>query len=735
MLWEYQIMPYLRLPKNKDPTFYIALEITFTLGGSKNMNTLALKDRILKTIELSESQFREFKSAYQGPPSAKIPRECKTVAKDISETLVGFANADGGELLVGVEDDGSITGLPFIPKQIDYLLGAPVSGVHRDTPLATPLVKQLELNGQHILYFAVEKSTTGIHQTSDGRCLQRNDRETRPVSAVRLQFERQEQISREYDRQYVEHAAVTDLDLAIVQNVSRATSHMSPEKCLQYLGLADYSASVLRLRRAALLLFAKDVSRWHPRCQVRVVRVRGTEIKTGRDLNIASDEVETGNILHLLSCAWDRLRPHLVETKLSPDALFREQVMYPEDACREALINAIAHRDYSIEGKNIEILIFDNRMEVHSPGALLSTIDLSEIKRLSGVHESRNALIARVLREVGYVREMGEGMRRIFRLFSDADLVPPDITTIANKFSIILHYKSVFTIEDQHWLTGYKRLRLTRDEMLVALMGKDGQLIAPQKIYDLLGLVDWDIYRELLEQMYSKGVLYNTMSEARKNTFARSKNKSKRDIARLAVRQPEDIEKSLSEFYAILARSPQISVIDQKWLNSLLEAVPDGNAYNSSTSQILRLLRILSLVDDSNRPTALLQTLWTAASPESSSGKSSGQELRKSPKVVSASDAQIHALPSKVASDAQTVALIDVYVGNIPYDMTEQQIADHFQQCGQVLKVYIPKDLATGKGRGFAFVKMANRELAHQAMEKLNGSTLKGRNIRLNWSR
>src|SRR5207247_477931 len=120
-------------------------------------------------------------------------------------------------------------------------------------------------------------------------------------------------------------------------------------------------------------------------------------------------------------------RPHLVETKLSPEALFKQQVMYPEDACREALVNAITHRDYSLEGQNIEILIFDDRMEVYSPGSLLSTVTVESLRKLAGVHESRNALIARVLREIGYVREMGEGMRRIFRLFNDADLVAPEL--------------------------------------------------------------------------------------------------------------------------------------------------------------------------------------------------------------------------------------------------------------------------------------------------------------------
>ena len=165
------------------------------------MDILVLKERIQKTIELGESQFREFKSALQGEPSAKSARALGTIAKDIAEALVAFANADGGELLIGVEDDGTITGVPFDETRIATLLKAPITGVFSETPLPSPIATKVSFDDKLILYFAVDKSTRTIHQTSDGRCLQRRDLESVPVAATRLQFERQEQLSREYDRQ------------------------------------------------------------------------------------------------------------------------------------------------------------------------------------------------------------------------------------------------------------------------------------------------------------------------------------------------------------------------------------------------------------------------------------------------------------------------------------------------------------------------------------------------------
>src|SRR5690606_22114342 len=200
--------------------------------------------------------------------------------------------------------------------------------------------------GQTILLFSIDKSTKYIHLTSDGRCLQRSDKETVPVAVEQLKFERQEQISREYDRLFVDGAGLTDLDLDLVSNVGQAVSPgLSGEKILQVLGLSEYSKGHIQLRKSALLLFGKDISKWHPRSEVRVFRVKGLELKTGHDYNVISDEIARGNVLELLSSSWEKLRPHLVETKLSPEALFKQRVMYPEDACREALTNAIAHRD------------------------------------------------------------------------------------------------------------------------------------------------------------------------------------------------------------------------------------------------------------------------------------------------------------------------------------------------------------------------------------------------------
>ena len=99
---------------------------------------LDLVERVQLAIRVGESHFREFKSVFDGRPDSKSSRPLRDLMADVARTLVGFANADGGELLVGVEDDGTISGVAHSDNGIALLLKAPFSHVHAETPLPTP---------------------------------------------------------------------------------------------------------------------------------------------------------------------------------------------------------------------------------------------------------------------------------------------------------------------------------------------------------------------------------------------------------------------------------------------------------------------------------------------------------------------------------------------------------------------------------------------------------------------
>jgi ATP-dependent DNA helicase RecG len=602
---------------------------------------LLIKDRIQTALETGESHFREFKSAVTHDNGIVRPRYIKDICKDIAETLVGFANADGGELLIGVEDDSSVTGIPHNEEELRKMLDAPKTHVHIKTPLKTYKLLRVDFKDKVVLYFQTEKSAETIHLTSDGRCLQRKDRETVPIPPQYITFQRQEKRSRQYDRDFVDGASVSDLDIYLIQEAgSNICKGLSTEKILQHLDLAEYTLVGLKMKRAALLLFAKQLEEWHPRAQVRLLKVIGSELKSGVEYNATEVGLVRGNIFSIIIETWEKLRPFLVQTKLSSGAVFEIKTMYPELACQEAIINAVAHRDYSVEGRGIEIFIYDDRMEIKSPGLLLSTISVDSIKQLKGVHESRNVLVSRVLRDSGYMRELGEGMRRIFELFKKNELSPPEIISENESFTMILHQKSVYTTEQKLWLEEFKDDNLTSEEKPVVLLGYNNNVFSAQDIWDTLGLVDTEDYRKIVHSLQTKGILagkYGNTDEAKK--VAKTKKVPFRQFKRYYVVKPE---------------------------------------------------------------------------------------LRGEPRRTSMA---IHKADLEPDYEKNRI-----YVANLPYATTVNDIYDIFGTVGNVIDVYFPINQETGLFRGFAFVAYESQKEVEAAIKKLNGSLVSGRRLAVSFA-
>jgi len=535
--------------------------------------------------------------------------------RDIAETLVSFANADGGELIVGMEDDGEVTGIPHEVTEISVMTKAPQTHVHQDTPLPPPRMFNLAIlkgsaAGKRILYFSVPKGTEHVYLTSDGRCLQRHDRETRPVPAERIQWDRRERVSLEYDRQFVDGATTADLDLTLLDKVVKTINpSISREKMLQFFDIAEYEPLGLRLRRAALLLFANDISQWHPRSQVRVLRVAGTTMGVGKEYNVSKDDTVQGNILQILAQAWDVLRPHLAVQRLGSEGRFQETLIYPEEACMEALVNAIGHRDYSIEGRGIEVLVFDDRLEIVSPGGLLSSITVEDLKQLKKVHQSRNAYVARVLRDLGYMREMGEGIPRIFKAMEERDIVPPDIWSNADTFTIALFHRSVFSPKDQQWLDSLAQFRLSRDEQRIVLLGKDGHLMTPREIRDTLGIVDTEDYRKVVESLLRKGLIYTVRAGSQLKQTIRARER--RDVGRFALRPIGELQHFYNELTEVLETSVPTQHFNVVLAMEALRRLSPKNPYCKTVVEMMQSLRYLEFIDAQSKPLKALETLWS----------------------------------------------------------------------------------------------------------------------------
>jgi ATP-dependent DNA helicase RecG len=333
----------------------------------------------------------------------------------------------------------------------------------------------------------------------------------------------------------------------------------------------------MRIRRAALLLFAKSTDRWHPRVQVRILKIDGTKLGAGADYNVKSDPTVKANIVRLVDEAWDSLRPHLVATRFQEDARFRATYIYPEVACREALVNAIAHRDYSEEGRGIEIYVFDDRIEIRNPGGLLSSISVAEISTLRGVHQSRNSYVARSLREIGVMQELGEGMRRIFALMRSSELAQPEIINDVTSFGLTLHHRAMYAKDEGLWLEQYDILSLSPEEKAVILMGRRGDLISPNDIIRRVGIVDTEHYRQVVHSLQTKGVLITALSKVAAKGISKKKGVGIRDVARFKVQSAKELSANRDVKSHPLAKRETLETIDETHALYLGNIPPNTN--------------------------------------------------------------------------------------------------------------------------------------------------------------
>ena len=140
-------------------------------------------------------------------------------------------------------------------------------------------------------------------------------------------------------------------------------------------------------------------------------------------MNIVKDKTFDKNLYRNLAEAREFINSQLREfTYLNEDGVFEKHLEYPEFAWYEGIVNAVTHRDYSNVGEHIVVKIYNNRMEISSPGRLggFVTLDTMRVRRYS-----RNPQIARALFELGIVRELNEGVKRIYKEMKDYKLKEP----------------------------------------------------------------------------------------------------------------------------------------------------------------------------------------------------------------------------------------------------------------------------------------------------------------------
>lgn len=468
-----------------------------------------------RLLARAEDQYFDRKSLWDGPPGNKKTRDRRKVRDEIAEYVAAFANADGGILVMGVEDDGTPTGHGYPDEAIEDFLATP----QRRLNPAQPAGERVTYQNHELLLFSAESAPRAIMVTGDGfprRCGDQVILESEEViNAIKTRNRRES-----YEQESCPEVGFDELDHDLIRRTAKAAGlgDLSVQEYLCQRRLADWRGEDLVLRRGAVLLFARRAHAIdHPNAGVRIFRVDGTERLTGPRHNVQELPRVEAALPVLIERVHSAISGLIHRSARLHDLFFREMPEYPDFAWQEAIVNAVAHRDYRTEGRCVEVWLFDDRLEVHSPGSLLPEVELSRLQRRERIHVSRNPRITHVLAELNIMREQGEGIPRIFEEMEQSWLPLPELAGDSHSFTITLRNTPIFDIGDPRWAEYVHNLPLNNRQRRILVAYRGSRFASAD--YQHLNQVDRDTaYRELRE-LVEMGLISSPSGRGRKARY------------------------------------------------------------------------------------------------------------------------------------------------------------------------------------------------------------------------
>jgi ATP-dependent DNA helicase RecG len=383
---------------------------------------------IEEVLSAKEGQFYDRKSA-----------EIK--AKKIAEVLIAFANADGGLVAIGVYD-GKVEGISAQgPTKINDFVQCKIDHCKPAIRAQERYLEVVNERGQkdHVLLIQVEPSRNSVHKTMDDKVFLRVGDESKELThdqRLELEYDKGERL---YEEQIISNCKIDDLDEEALK-LYKVSLNFEGDDLLQPLyarGFINDTKSGPEISAAGVLLFTKNPARFFPAARIRFLRYEGSSEEVGVEMNIVKQEYIEGPLPMLIEKAKSVVKAQLREfTGLNPmNGKFTSVPEYPEFAWLEGIVNAVTHRAYNIQGDDIKIKMFDDRLEISSPGKFPNIVNRHNIKE---VRYSRNPRIARALTEMGWVRELGEGVKRMFKEMNSFFLDDPEYKEGQSSVHLIL---------------------------------------------------------------------------------------------------------------------------------------------------------------------------------------------------------------------------------------------------------------------------------------------------------
>jgi len=381
------------------------------------------KNELIEIIGKGESEVVEFKENFD---------------REAIETAAAFANTKGGSIFIGVSDSGKIRGVMLGKETLRNW----VNQVSQSTePRVIPGVENMKIENKDVVTIQIKEFPIKP-VSAKGKCFRRVGNSNRVMTPQEIADMHINSTGMSWDIMPAKDISIKDLDLKKIKKYIKKASNTGrkkisgeekPLQVLEKLGLIKKE----QVSWAALLLFGKDDKHFLHQAGIHCGRFKEETI-------VIDDRIIVGAIINQVDEVMDFIRKNInVKFVMTGEPTREESWDYPLEALREAVINAVCHRDYTIPS-NVEIRIYDDRLIIRNPGGLPLGITIDDLHK---PHSSvlRNKGIGGVLYDIGWIEQWGSGIEKMCKACSKAGLPEPQFEEYQG-FRVTFR-KDIYTVE------------------------------------------------------------------------------------------------------------------------------------------------------------------------------------------------------------------------------------------------------------------------------------------------
>jgi ATP-dependent DNA helicase RecG len=445
----------------------------------------------------------EFLALYHQGQNETLAFEIESVSLNrLAETLAAFANTNGGIVLFGIDPNGgAVRGIRDADGAIDKILAA---GLRCEPPLILPRPESATLDDKEILAIQVAPGLPHAYSLR-GKYLTRSGKKTIALGPRQLRQLLRERGETNFEASPVPNTTLDDLDDTLTQKYAAMFLGDAPTKkdglidLLSRRGCLVKDGNTWRPTTSGYLLLGREPQRAFPSAEILLARYSGKQME-----DEFLREVVRGPLPEQIRRAEAWLTANMRRGSRIDAFQRADRAEYPLPAVREAIVNAVAHRDYAIRGDEIRVLMFSDRIEVYSPGRLPGHVT---VENIADERFSRNEVIAQVLADLGFIERLGYGIDRMIRQMREWGLPAPRFAETSNGFKVTLRGPGEKLVTDEPDRTKWRKLDLNERQQAALDFIAKNQRVTNRDFRDLFPDVSEETIRRDLADLVEKDAL------------------------------------------------------------------------------------------------------------------------------------------------------------------------------------------------------------------------------------